>query len=84
MWAAAANDSGSNNGTHADIYYAPISGGAYVDPALDVYVDDPAIDLPSHSDLRYDTILDGTVQTRMRLYASRLVKKMKLVYLKSC
>ena len=50
---------------------------------VDVYSEDPNIELPAHADMRYDSSLDGSVQTRMRQYASRLVKKMSIVYMES-
>lgn len=68
------------NGISADIYYAPMNKGNYVDKNLDVYIDDPNIDLPAHADLKYNKNLDGTVKTELRQYAASLAKKMELIY----
>lgn len=60
-----------------------MSNGEYVNVEVDVYSEDPNVELPAHADMRYDSNLDGSVQTRMRQYASRLVKKMNTVYVES-
>lgn len=79
-WARTKDEKGNVNGTSADIYYAPMHGEQYVSLDIDVHINDSNCDLPAHADLRYDSNLDGTVQTRMRQYASLLVKKMNMVY----
>ena len=79
LWAETLDSSGKKNGTFADIYYAPMHAGEYVDTTKDIYLDDLNCDLPAHADLRYDSPLEaGTVQTRLRQYASHLVKMMKI------
>ena len=80
LWAHAKDSTGYVNGTTADIYYAPMSNGKYISLDIDVFSNDPDVDLPAHADLRYDSVLSGTVQTRMRQYASELVKKMRTIY----
>ncbi len=80
QWALTSTKNNEPNGTSAMIYYAPMTNGEYVNMEVDVYSDDPNIELPAHADMRYDSKLDGSVQTRMRQYASRLVKKMNMVY----
>lgn len=80
-WASTPSANNTLNGTSAMIYYAPMTNGEYVNIEVDVYSEDPEIDLPAHADMRYDSNLDGSVQTRMRQYASRLVKKMNMVYI---
>lgn len=80
QWAASTQPPNNTpNGTSAMIYYAPMTNGEYVNLEVDIYTDDPEIDLPAHADMRYDSNLDGSVQTRMRQYASQLVKKMKMI-----
>ena len=82
-WAETKDEKGIYNGTFADIYYAPMHANQYVSLEVDIYSNDSNCDLPAHADLRYDSELNGTVQTRMRQYASRLVKKMEIVYLQN-
>lgn len=82
-WALTSLTNNPPNGTSAMIYYAPMTNGEYVNMEVDVYSEDPKIELPAHADMRYDSNLDGSVQTRMRQYASRLVKKMSTVYIDS-
>jgi len=79
-WAKLKDAKGIFNGTFADIYYAPMNANQYVSLDIDVYTNDSNCDLPAHADLRYDSNLNGTVQTRLRQYASQLVKKMNVVY----
>lgn len=79
-WAKTKDKTGCFNGTFADIYYAPMNANQYVSLEVNVYSKDSECDLPAHADLRYDSNLDGTVQTRLRQYASQLVKKMHIVY----
>jgi hypothetical protein len=81
-WAQTKDGMGNINGTCADIYYAPMHANQYVSLEIDVYANDSNCDLPAHADLRYDAVLNGTVQTRLRQYASRLVKRMNIVYAK--
>ena len=83
QWALTSSTNNAPNGTSAMIYYAPMTNGEYVNMKVDVYSEDPNIELPAHADMRYDSSLDGSVQTRMRQYASRLVKKMSIVYMES-
>lgn len=80
-WAKESSANNTPNGTYAMIHYAPMTNGEYVNTEVDVYSEDSRIDLPAHADMRYDSNLDGSVQTRMRQYASRLVKKMNIVYI---
>ncbi|MEE3484119.1 MAG: hypothetical protein VZQ98_07355 [Bacteroidales bacterium] len=80
QWAATSSATTPPNGTSAMIYYAPMSNGEYVNIEEDVYSEDPKIEFPAHADMRYDSNLEGSVQTRMRQYASQLVKKMKMVW----
>jgi len=63
----------------ADIVYGPMHQDKYV---LDrpVYVDDPSVDLPMHADLKYNKALEaGEVRTLMRLYADKLMKKIRII-----
>lgn len=83
QWALTSSTNNDPNGTSAMIYYAPMTNGEYVNMKVDVYSEDPNIELPAHADMRYDSSLDGSVQTRMRQYASRLVKKMSIIYMES-
>ncbi len=46
----------------------------------DVYVNDVTVELPMHADLTYNTTNEGDISTRMRKYASQLVKKMEIIY----
>ena len=67
-------------GIKADIVYGPMNEGEYV-LDRDVYVEDPSVELPMHADLRYNHIItEGTVQTKMRKYASELVKHVEIVF----
>lgn len=83
QWALTTAQNNVPNGTSAMIYYAPMSNGEYVNVEVDVYSEDSNVELPAHADMRYDSNLNGSVQTRMRQYASRLVKKMNTVYVES-
>ena len=80
QWALTSSNNSIPNGTSAMIYYAPMTNGEYVSMEVDVYSEDSEIELPAHADMRYDSNLDEIVQTRMRQYASRLVKKMNMIY----
>lgn len=66
---------------NADIYYAPMNKGEYVDTQIDIYLNDSEVDLPAHADLKYDHSLDEDelVKTNLRKYASSLVKKMQKI-----
>lgn len=66
-------------GIKAEIKYGPMHKGKYV-LDKDVYVEDPSVELPMHADLTYNVINEGNVSTRMRRYASQLVKKMEVIY----
>jgi len=66
-------------GVKADIAYAPMHQGKYIFDK-DVFVNDEKVELPMHADLLYNTPNDGDVSTRMRKFATQLVKKMNIVY----
>lgn len=65
---------------NADIIYGPMHQGHYV-LDRDVFVDDDTVELPMHADLTYNVINEGDVSTRIRKYASQLVKKMEVIYM---
>lgn len=69
---------------HADIVYAPMHLDSYVDPTIDVYVDDPNVDKSDHAELRYSIPYNrnDVVNTLFRAYANALIKKLEIVYLK--
>ena len=46
----------------------------------DVFIDDDTVELPMHADLTYNIANEGDVSTRLRKYASQLVKKMDIIY----
>ena len=66
---------------YADIYYAPMNKGEYVDIHIDIHLNDPNVDLPAHADLKYDDSLvkEELVKTKLRQYASSLVKQMQKI-----
>ena len=70
------------SGIKSEIIYSPMHQGHYI-LDRDVYVNDPTIELPMHADLTYNTTNEGGVSTRMRRYASQLVKKMEIIYKES-
>lgn len=65
------------NPVFAEIVYAPMTKGNYVDLTLDVDTDDPDIDLPMHADLSYYNLEEGDVKTNLRMYAHELIKKVE-------
>ena len=66
-------------GIKSEIIYGPMHHGHYV-LDKDVYIDDDTVELPMHADLTYNTTNEGDVSTRMRKYASQLVKKMEVIH----
>ncbi len=66
-------------GIKSEIIYGPMHQGHYV-LDKDVFIDDDAVELSMHADLTYNIANDGDVSTRMRKYASQLVKKMEIIY----
>lgn len=69
-------------GIKSEIIYGPMHQGHYV-LDRDVFVDDDNVELPMHADLTYNKTSDGDVSTRMRQYASQLVKMMKIIHKES-
>lgn len=59
---------------YADIVYAPMHQGNYVDTSIDIDSKDPNIDLPMHADLTYFNHQESEVQTILRMFANELVK----------
>lgn len=78
------NEEMKDSTVQADIEYAPMHADSYVDPAIDVYVDDPNVDKSDHAELRYCIPYNRTdvVNTQFRAYANALIKKLEIVYLK--
>lgn len=70
------------SGIKSEIRYGPMHQGHYV-LDKDVYVDDDDVELPMHADLTYNSINEGNVSTRMRRYATQLVKKMEVIHRES-
>ncbi len=72
------NEEMKDSRVQADIEYAPMHLDSYVDPALDVYVDDPNVDKSDHAELRYRISYNRTdlVNTQFRAYANALIKKL--------
>lgn len=64
---------------HAEVVYAPMHQGEYVDTSIDVDTQDPNIDLPMHADLTYDTQEEGDVRTVLRMFANELVKRASFI-----
>lgn len=62
------------HGLSAEIIYAPMNNGEYIDTSVDIYTDDTNIDLPMHADLTYSKIGKGEVQTLLRMFANELAK----------
>lgn len=70
----------TGDGVSCNLRYAPMHKGEYVGEQA-VYVADPNVDLPMHADMIYNQPLEeGSVQARMRKYASQLIKRMKVIY----
>lgn len=63
----------------AEVVYAPMHKGEYVDPTIDVYTRDPNVDLPMHADLTYSNEGDSDVKTELRMFANELVKRASFV-----
>ena len=63
----------------AEVVYAPMHKGEYVDRTIDVYTQDPNVDLPKHADLTYNNEEDGDVKTELRMFANELVKRANFV-----
>lgn len=61
----------------AEIKYAPINQGAYVDTSVNIDTNDPNIDLPMHADLTYNNLDGEDVKTALRMYANELLKQTK-------
>lgn len=59
---------------HAEVVYAPMHQGNYVDTSIDVDTQDPDVDLPMHADLTYFNSEEGDIQTLNRMFANELVK----------
>lgn len=66
-------------GIKVEIAYAPMHQGQYV-LDKDVFVNDKNVELPMHADLLYNMINEGDVSTRMRKFATQLVKQMEVIY----
>lgn len=63
----------------AEVIYAPMHQGKYVDPTIDIDTKDPNIDLPMHADLTYSKAEEGDVKTELRMFANELVKRVGFV-----
>ena len=63
----------------AEIVYAPMHQGLYIDTMMDIYTNDPNINLPMHADLTYSHVEQGEVQTELRMFANELSKKAKFI-----
>ncbi len=61
----------------AEIKYAPMNKGGYVDMSIDIDTDNPNIDLPMHSDLKYNNLNEEDVRNALRMYANELLKQIK-------
>lgn len=61
----------------AEIKYAPINRGEYVDTSIDIDTDSSDIDLPMHADLTYNNLNEEDVKTALRMYANELLKRIK-------
>ncbi len=59
----------------AEILYAPMHQGQYIDSDVDIDTTNSDIDLPMHADLVYVKIAQGEVQTTIRKFAHELSKK---------
>jgi len=63
----------------AEVVYAPMHKGEYVDKTIDVYTQDSNVDLPMHADLTYNNEEDNDVKTELRMFANELVKRASFV-----
>ena len=63
----------------AEVVYAPMHQGEYVDTSIDVDTQDPNVDLPMHADLTYFTQEEGDVKTILRMFANELVKQASFI-----
>ena len=63
----------------AEVIYAPMHQGEYVDTSIDVDTQDPDVDLPMHADLTYFSNEEGDVKTILRMFANELVKKASFI-----
>lgn len=61
----------------AEIKYAPMNKGEYVDTSIDIDSEDPNIDLPMHADLTYYNLNNDNVKTALRMFANELLKRVK-------
>lgn len=68
------------NNIQAGIRYAPMHNNNYIQEDVDIYLDDPLINLPMHADLAYNQERKkevGEVSTKLREYANELMKHVK-------
>ena len=64
---------------YAEIVYAPMHQGNYVDSSIDIDSQDPNVDLPMHADLTYFNMEQGDVQTIVRMFANELIKQVRFI-----
>ncbi len=66
----------------ADIEYAPMHNGCYIDIDTDICVDDNKYDMPDHAELRYNCTYEYVepIKTHLRVYATKLAKRLKVVH----
>lgn len=63
----------------AEVVYAPMHQGKYVDTTIDIDTQDPSVDLPMHADLTYTDEEEDDVKTLRRMFANALVKRASFV-----
>ena len=63
----------------AEVVYAPMHKGEYVDTTIDIDTQDPSVELPMHADLTYTDKDEDDVKTIRRMFANELVKRASLV-----
>lgn len=63
----------------AEVVYAPMHQGEYVDTSMDIDTQDPSVDLPMHADLTYTDKDEDDVKTVRRMFANELVKRASFI-----
>lgn len=63
----------------AEVVYAPMHKGEYVDTTIDIDTQDPSVELPMHADLTYTDKDEDDVKTIRRMFANELVKRARFV-----
>lgn len=64
---------------YAHVFFTPMHNEMYVDTGQDIFMNDPKVNKAAHVDLIYNYVYtkDELVQTKLRKYASELIKSMK-------